>query len=74
MNAEIQERKARLVFQLHQLCRNPPPEIASASVQVTRQWLHRLKTARQIKGSTRASERDLRWAIESMSQPAEMAE
>lgn len=65
----VAEEKAVLVLQLHQLTRRPPPEIGAASVQTTRQWLHRLERARSVKGDTRASCRQLRDAIESMRRP-----
>lgn len=65
----VAEEKAILVLQLHQLTRRPPPELSSAGVIATRQWLRRLGVARSIKGSTRASRRLLREAIETMQAP-----
>jgi hypothetical protein len=65
----VQERKAELCLQLHQAIRRPPPELSSASVQGTRQWLERYRQARRIKGDPRASVRELSEAIEAMAQP-----
>lgn len=65
----VQEEKAILTLQLHQLCRRPPPELGSASIEATRVWLHRHRVARAVKGSLRSSRNQLRRAIELMAEP-----
>jgi hypothetical protein len=69
LRAAVQEEKAILTLQAAPAVPPPPPELAASGVIATRQWLYRLEAVRSIKGSTRASVRQLREAIETMRAP-----
>jgi hypothetical protein len=62
----VADEKARLCKRLNEMLRRTPSGIASASVQVVRQWQLSHKEARKVLESTRSSVQQLASAISSM--------